>query len=584
MTPLNFLNLLWQFKPEELYVLIWTLHDKCSYWYRDVAAAAEFVLKARGLDVYVGVGLSRADRGPQHRCVSDDVAGLSGFWADLDLKSEAHTKALPATITDALSIIPERMPPTMVIATGNGAHAWWLFKEPHVFDDDEDRKDTARLGARWQTLLGRRASQRGWAFDRLSDLARVLRIPGTMNFKDPSNPKEVTLHTATDWRYNLSDFEEYLDDAAIPDPEAEENATREWAERFADRPMAINIGARIPQEMLDGWIATDLRFKNTWLRQRHDLKDQSQSGYDMALAAFGAQAGLTEQRIVDLIVHHRSLYARSQRTRVDYFQRTIAKAFRPSLGLDAPMVLLGAAPLAATTGPAALPGATVAMGAGGATDRATLNPAAEKALLCERISAVLGVRICRLVKFAGKEPTYHMELEEGKTEFLSVRKFMSQSAVREEIAASTGKIIRKFKGKDWDQLAQAMLDACVIEQGGEENEWEGAARMYVAQYLSETGFIDTIEGQQVQSQRKPIVLEGKVAICASDIQMYINKTMLQMLSVKAVASMLGALGGKSIRVRGQKFKEQGRWVLPMDQFDPAEYSPGKREEHTSDAI
>jgi hypothetical protein len=208
-----------------------------------------------------------------------------------------------------------------------------------------------------------------------------------------------------------------------------------------------------------------------------------------------------------------------------------------------------------------------------------MDPMAEKALLCERLSAVLGVRICRLVKFAGKEPTYHMELEAGKTEFLSVRKLMSQSAVREEVAASTGKIIRKFKGKDWDQLAQVMLDACVIEQGGEENEWEGAARMYVAQYLSETGFIDTIEGQQVQSQRKPIVLDGKVAICASDIQMYINKTMLQMLSVKAVASMLGALGGKSIRVRGQKFKEQGRWVLPLDQFDPAEYSPGKKEEH-----
>jgi hypothetical protein len=304
----------------------------------------------------------------------------------------------------------------------------------------------------------------------------------------------------------------------------------------------------------------------------------------MALAAFGAQAGLTEQQIVDLIVHHRRLYARSQRTRLDYFQRTIAKAFRPSLGPDAPMALLGASPLSATTGPAAPPGAPVAPGAGGSPNSATLDPAAAKALLCERISAVLGVRVCRLVKFAGKEPTYHMELEDGKTEFLSVRKLMSQSAVREEIAASTGKIIRKFKGKDWDQLAQVMLDACIIEQGGEENEWEGAARMYVAQYLSETGFIDTIEGQPVQSQRKPIVLEGKVAICASDIQMYINKTMLQMLSVKAVASMLGALGGKSIRVRGQKFKEQGRWVLPLDQFDPAEYSPGKKEEQTSDAI
>jgi hypothetical protein len=60
--------------------------------------------------------------------------------------------------------------------------------------------------------------------------------------------------------------------------------------------------------------------------------------------------------------------------------------------------------------------------------------------------------------------------------------------------------------------------------------------------------------------------------------------MRQILSVKAVALLLGALGGKSIRVRGQKFKEQGRWVLPLDQFDPAQYSQRKTEEHTSDAI
>jgi hypothetical protein len=253
----------------------------------------------------------------------------------------------------------------------------------------------------------------------------------------------------------------------------------------------------------------------------------------------------------------------------------MSEEFRPRLSWAEASALTG--------GPAAPLSARVALGAGGSTDKA-LDPAAAKALLCERISAVLGVRICRLVKFAGKKPTFRMELEEGKIEFTSVRRLMSQSAVREEIAASTGQIIRKFKVKDWDQLVQAMLDACVIEQGVEENEREGAARMYVTHYLAETGFIDTLEGQQVQNLRRPIVLGGKVAICASDLQMYVNKTMLQILSVKAVASMLGALGGKSIRVRGQKFKEQSRWVLPLDQFDPAEYSQRKMEEHTSVAI
>lgn len=35
--------------------------------------------------------------------------------------------------------------------------------------------------------------------------------------------------------------------------------------------------------------------------------------------------------------------------------------------------------------------------------------------------------------------------------------------------------------------------------------------------------------------------------------------------------MLSALGAKSIRVRGLKFKEQSRWVLPSGEFEPTEY-------------
>jgi hypothetical protein len=578
MTPLDFLNLLWQFKPEELYVLLWTHPDKQSHWFRDIAGAAEFAVKSCGMDVYLGVGLSMADHGPARRCVSAEIAGISGFWADLDLRSDAHNKkALPATLADALSIIPASMPPTIVILTGNGAHAWWLFKEPYIFDGDEDRQAIASQAARWHMLLSLNASARGWAYDRLSDLARILRIPGTRNLKDPANPKDVVVHSFTDRRYNLSDFTEYLDDAAIPDAQAQENTAREWAERFADKTLLINTDARIPQEMLDGWMAADMRFKNTWLRQRHDLKDQSQSGYDLALAFFGTEAGLNEQQIVDLIIHHRSQFAQKHRTRVDYFQRTIATASRRSPGVNAPAALPGAPPFGATTGNPAPPGNRVAPQEAGARNGASPDPATTRALLCQRISEILGVRVCRIVKFTGKEPTFHMELEEGKIEFPNVSKLISQESVRLAIAGSIGKLIRKLKPKVWEQLAQVLLDACIVEQGGEEIEWEGAARMYVAHYLAETGFIDTLEGQQVQNQRKPILLDGKVAVCASDLQMYVNKTTFQNLSIKAVASMLGVLGGKSIRVRGAKFKEQSRWILPVDQFDPAEYSPRREE-------
>src|SRR6266853_1039012 len=248
MTPLEFLKLLWQNMPEHLFILIWALVGKTSYWYRDLTEAAALV-SAHRTDVYTGVGLSSKDYGATKRCPSGEVAGLAGVWADLDLKSKAHPKELPSTIEEALTILPQSLPPTIITSTGNGLQSWWLFKEPWIFKSDQDREDAASLNSRFQTRLRDNAHQRGWSFERLSDLARVLRIPGTINAKDPNNPKDVTVYSSTDRRYDPSEFQDYLEGLAIPD--AEQRAAKEWAERYADKPLAINVNARIPQEILD---------------------------------------------------------------------------------------------------------------------------------------------------------------------------------------------------------------------------------------------------------------------------------------------------------------------------------------------
>lgn len=597
MKPREFLDLLWQYKPEEQYILVWTLQEKRSHWFQDVAKAAEFVAGAvEGMDVYVGVGLSKENHGPARRCKSEEVSGICGIGTDLDLKSEAHgDKALPATIKDALSVLPAAMPPTIIIVTGNGVHAWWLFKEPYMFDSDDERKNVARVITRWHTMLRRNSAAKGWVYDRLSDLARVLRIPGTKNHKDPANPKDVTVHSQTGRLYNLYELEEFLDDAAIPDPEEEERAANEWRERFANKALVINTAARIPEEMLNTWMdpkqvdpQTALKFRHTWNRQRHDLKDQTGSGYDLALADFGVDAGLSEQQIVDLIIHHRRIHKQKQRTKLDYYQRTIAKAqrrseFRPDIpavpGATGAASTATASPAAPTIATGAEQGAPAAPEGGEAADTTTLRPATDpeadarrKAALCEQISRVLTIPVLRLVKITGKEPQYRMELADSqKIEFANVNKLIAYESVRSAIAATVGKIIPKIKAKEWEVLSQALLDACIVEQGTEEMEWEGAARMYLQHYLAETGFIPSIEGQRLQEQRRPMVIDGKVTVCASDLQTYVNKTTFQNLSVKAVAGMLSALGAKSIRVRGPKFKDQSRWVLPIVEFDPTEY-------------
>jgi hypothetical protein len=559
VTPRAFLNSLWPHKPADLYILIWTLPDKSSHWFRDVAAAADFVQTAHGVDVFVGVGIADHDYGQMHRCPSTEIAGIAGFCADFDLRSEAHPKpTLPATIDEALSLLPLEFPPSIIVLTGNGIHVWWLFREPWIFESAEERRSAATLVGRWHTLLRDNASQRGWSYERLADLARVLRVPATTNWKDPANPKPVVVHSQTDFRYNPSELADFLDDREIRDEETQALAAREWAERIKDTPIVMNLAARIPDEMLNRWLEADTRFKNTWFRQRQDLPDQSQSGYELALCNFGFRNKLSEQQIVDLLIHHRALHKQKHRTRIDYFQRTLAKAARAFT----PSPLLTAH--AETTGPSG----SQRISAGTSPSGVTWHSKAE---ICRRISAAFEIEVLRIVKISGTQPLFRMETAAGNIEFDNVGKLISQQGVRTAIAATAGKLIPRFRQKLWDEIVQSMLDSCIVEEGSEELHQKGAAIMHISHYLTETTFIPSIDGQVAQDLRRPMVRDGRITVCASDLQMYINKTTQQNLPVRTVAGMLSAIGALTVRVRSKKIKEQSRWEMPLSEFDPADY-------------
>ncbi|MCC7156549.1 MAG: hypothetical protein IT161_18375 [Bryobacterales bacterium] len=572
MNSQSFLDLLWANKPEHLRILIWTLQDKRSHWCRSTGEAAAVVAACGAMDTYVGVGLSPEDFGAHQRCPADRIAGIAALWADFDLLSDAHAKkALPATLAEALSVIPAQFPPTVTVATGNGGHAWWVLKEPLIFESDQERAHAAAVIHRWQTMLRFAAANRGWAFDRLADLPRVLRIPGTRNFKDPKAPKPVEVHELTDRRYNLSDFEDLLDGIGIPGPDSQAQTTRSFTEIAPDSGLAVNLNAQAPEELIRRWADADMRFRNTWFRQRHDLKDQSQSGYDLALADFGIDAGLEPQQIVDLIVHHRRLHNQKQRTRGDYFERTLSRAANRAerAAADDPPAAQPTG-IAGHTVPKQEPEPAPVQGPGAPAEPA--DPLAAKAALCESISATLGIRILRLVKITGKEPTYQIELERGRIELANVSGLIEQKSLRLAIASAVNKIIPKIKPRVWERLAQAMLDALIEREGGVETEFEGAMRVNLGHYLTETAFIPGIEGQPSHAIRRPMIIGDQVAVNSVDLQLYLNKTFGQNLSVKAIASMLSAIGAQSIRVRGAKIREQGRWLLPRDQFDPADFT------------
>ena len=574
---LVFLSALCSGKPNDLYLLIWTVRKKSSRWFQDVGGAIQFVASIATQDVYVGVGFSLQDFGPTKRCVADEIAGIHGMWADIDIKSEAHQKkTLPSTIEQALSILPPEFAPTLVIRTGNGIQAWWLFPEPWLFEGEDQRLAAAKVAYRWQSMLRDRASQRGWTYDRLADLSRVLRVPGTRNCKDPSNPKPVVIHSQSEFRYSPSEVIKYLDQLGVSDQDTEDKREKDWSQRFRHSPLKIDLAVRVDEDRLKRWSEADLRFKATWFRQRYDLTDHSQSGYDMALADFGVGVGLPDQDIVDLIVCHRMMHRQPPRTKANYYELTISKA---------------RAAVRSQSDPNLRQGFTEERGLGSEkTGRGNAEPPGpgppgtelEKIHLCKDISAALGVEILRIVKVSGDNPFYRMELAAGSISFPTVDKFINRSAVRNGIAGRVNRLIPDFKPAAWRNLAQMMLDACIVEDGGEELESQGAARLCILQYLGETAFIPGIAGQLPQDLRKPMVRDDQIAICASDLQLYLNKARSQAISMPAVVAMLSAVGAKVERVRGKNFREQSRWMLPLDQFEPDDYAsniPGGSTEH-----
>jgi putative DNA primase/helicase len=182
----EFLGAVFGDAPSELWLLIWTLPDKRSSWYRvaDLDAAAEYAGQT-DRDTYVGVALSPEDFGPTRRCPSSETAGICALWADVDFAGPAHRKSnLPPDEDSAMTLVNEcGIEPSIIVHSGHGIQAWWLLDEPWVFTNDDDRMQAVDLASRWNATLRARAIRHGWTIDATHDLARVMRLPGTQNWK-----------------------------------------------------------------------------------------------------------------------------------------------------------------------------------------------------------------------------------------------------------------------------------------------------------------------------------------------------------------------------------------------------------------
>jgi P4 family phage/plasmid primase-like protien len=153
---------------------------------------------ARSLDadannVYVMVNEVRGLAPSSHgRGDASQITRLKALWADLDFKDSGLTTAdMSKEVIEMLSGMLNAEP-TAVVFSGYGLQPYWQVDDANITDNN--RVYMMGLLKRWGQLVQRVASISGGHVDPVYDLPRVLRAPGTKNYKQVDSPVVTGVH------------------------------------------------------------------------------------------------------------------------------------------------------------------------------------------------------------------------------------------------------------------------------------------------------------------------------------------------------------------------------------------------------
>lgn len=535
----DFIEALFGAKPENTQILIWTLKDKRSHWCKDIDAAVESVCHERERDnVYVGVGLSPSDFGEKRRCPMNQIAAIPGVWADFDIADDAHAKPnLPTTQGEIMEVLKDiGLPPTTIIHSGHGIQCYWLFPEIWVFEDDADRARAQSLSQRWNNTIRFLAQKRGWDVDATFDLSRVLRVPGTVNRKTNPVPVRVIFHE-DERRVTEAEIEQYILDEAMP---SKVNSSKASTEIVVADDLTLDPKAQPDMDLFEQLRESNDKFNLSWLKKRTDMNDQSGSSYDLSLASIALEAGWSDQEVVNLLIAWRRKHHEKEKLRIDYYQKTLTRAKQTAREEEASerleeAILTGEEPDAETR---------------------------EKMLVY--LSRMLQIEITRIVKYILDEPEYRLETTNGSIGIGPVNNLITQTNLRNKIAAAADHIIPTFKGKAWETIQKALVKACESVNVGEDATDKGAMRAWMVTYLEDTPQSPELN-ETVFAEYTPFMKGNSVCIFGQSFNDFLFRKFGMRLHHKALGVMLKQFGAENRTLPcriGNRNTSRSIWVLP----------------------
>lgn len=537
-----FLGSLWPEIPDGLRCLIWQLEGKRSHWCATVESAAQTAVNAPG-DVYVGVALARSGLAPFERVKATSAVAIGGVWLDIDIAGGNHSKKrLPPSEGDALSLLDGLPEPTWVLHTGWGLHCWWLFREIWIFDDDADREAAAELVKRWHRLVELRAWARRWELDSVFDLSRVMRIAGTANWKS-GKPCPVRVVAQSDARYNPGELVELLDEARIQATGKISNSGDEF------QSVQVNYAATVTDAELELLAQADTRFWPTWNRERFDLKDLSQSGYDLAICNLAARCCWDVQRICDLLLHFRRRHSAKPVTPA-YIFRTIRKA------LDAVQADPERPPQPPQSPPA--------------------DETARLGLVMRQSRELLGLEVTRLVQYRGDDDaSYKLTTSLGEVTFPDVATFFAQPLFRQRVFLELGHTFPPMKAQKWQEILGLLASIRETVEADADSAPTGALKLKLDQYLNRVHIHtswESVRDARGLDWTAPHVEDGSIAVNTTHFITWLSVHHQERPTARKISGLLRAIGCKSPMLRGIKGKTSASfWRLPKEEFPPEDY-------------
>lgn len=463
-------------------ILVWTVTPtaKLSHWPESIEAAARFAASTpTTTNVYVGCGWREKPLGAHARGARANVAGIPALWVDLDVAGDGHSaKKYPPSFEDARALVRALpIPPSITVNSGGGLHLWWRLREPWAFETEGERADAEDLVRRWEMTVQQHAAERGYVLDSVHDLSRVLRIPGTWRSKqnDPT-PRYVDIEADNGAAYLRDDFEPFL----VTDIHS---GRQTIAPRIEIGSVVLRSDAQPPVEKLIILREIEPRFEATWLHKRPDLKDGSESSYDLAVANYAAQAEWTDQEIADLIIARRRNCKAdvSKALRLDYVKDRIRHA-RVSVAASkvaADVQVREDIRVVEQEQTLTELDATVERG-GGATE------------ILAYLSDMFGMQVVRWTQATRHQGYYELHVAGGPASVIAigdVEAVANQKRFQNAIYMHTGRRIGPFKPADWERILRALGSVVEVSDSGTSSR-TGQLLEWIDMYAAESPKMD----------------------------------------------------------------------------------------------